>query len=135
MATPLRGVTFEEYEEVWYKVYQCMQRYAKKKNFVLYIDYDVYEPFNGWSQVLIDILNLEVLTARLVAKLRRLVKRRPGWEIMVGVALDEHLGEWPAMGLRIRADEVIDDLQRSYLPPKYRSLAFIDARPGTPDDW
>jgi hypothetical protein len=130
----LRGVTVDEFGDVFDRVLDVMQKYGTRNNLKMYVDYDLYEPYNGWSQVLVYVLNLKVLHPRLVAKLRRVVSRRPNWEIVVAVAVEEHLQDWPEMGIRIRAHEIVDALQRDFFPPEFKGLAFEDARPAMEDE-
>lgn len=129
MPIALKQVSDEEFAEVFYRVYGCMQRYGKKKNFAQYVDYEVYESSWGLSQVLLRIMNLHVLNARIVAKLRRILKNKPGWEIMVRIEDDDDVTDCLAKGIRIRTHEIVDALQRDCLPPEFRSLTFIDVRP------
>jgi hypothetical protein len=36
--------------------------------------------------------------------------------------------EWPAMGLIIHEDEIIDDLHREYLPEEFRNVVYEGSR-------
>lgn len=130
----LKNVTVEEYEFIWGRVDAAMKRYAAVNYFQEFEDYNVHWPYNGWSQILIEIFNLEVLSARLVRRLRRQVIGQPGWEVVIAIAVKKHWDEWPRMGIRIRENEVIDDLKRECFPVKFQSLAFEGARIGTAAD-
>jgi len=39
--------------------------------------------------------------------------------------------DWPNMGISIRADEIIDGLQRQYFPTEFQDLAYEGARRGS----
>jgi len=47
----------------------------------------------------------------------------PDWKIVMSVDIPGK-ESWPAMGIVIERDKIIDGLQRSYLPPEYQSLKF-----------
>jgi hypothetical protein len=55
----------------------------------------------------------------------------PEWEIIVVVDIPGKERVWPPMGLTIRKHEIVDRLQREFLPVEFRSLAYKDSRPGT----
>jgi predicted phage gp36 major capsid-like protein len=48
----------------------------------------------------------------------------PDWEIMMRVDVIGKENEWPAMGVIIHDDEIIDDLKREFLPEEFRSLRY-----------
>ena len=52
-------------------------------------------------------------------------------EIVVAVDVPEHEQDWPVMGLTIRRHEIIDGLQREFLPPEFADLHYPGGRPGT----
>jgi hypothetical protein len=50
------------------------------------------------------------------------------------VGLWDHLKDWPNMGISVRADEIVDDLQRQYFPREFQDLAYENGRPGKVTD-
>jgi hypothetical protein len=68
-----------------------------------------------------------------VDAVQALVKDFPGWQIDLIVTTRGH-DDWPNMGLSIRDDEIVDDLQRQYFPPEYRNLAYENSRQGNVRD-
>lgn len=129
MVLTLRSTTPEEFDEVCAQVFACMARYGKSRKFKQYIDYEVFEDDWGLSQVLLRIMNFDVLSLRIVNKLRRILKNRPDWEIMVRFDPRVDPPDWRETGIRIHAYEVVDGLNRDGLPARYRTMFFIDARP------
>ncbi len=97
-------------------------------------DFLLCSDYWGYPQVLVSIGNLSLLRPNVIAALREHLHGLPDWEIVIAVALDEHLEDWPEMGLFIRQNEIIDGLQRQYFPPEFRDIAYKDGRPGTQDD-
>jgi hypothetical protein len=97
-------------------------------------DYSAHDDFRGTPQVKVSVGNLELLRARIVYQLQQIVVAFPGWEIVYAVALDDHLDDWPNMGLYIRPHDIIDGLQRQYFPKEYRDIEYVGARRGTEKD-
>jgi hypothetical protein len=85
---------------------------------------------DNWGQYrhLIEIQNLNLLQPRIVKLLQSQLSDYPHWEIRVGIDVVKDDRKWPGMGLTIYSDEILDELQRSYLPPEFRSLRYEGAR-------
>src|SRR5271156_3304698 len=95
-------------------------------------DFLVHGDYSEYPQVVVFIHNLELLRRPVVNVLQGLLKELPGWQVDLMVALWDHLdGDWPNMGISIRANEIIDDLQRQYFPKEYQDLAFENSRSGS----
>jgi hypothetical protein len=97
-------------------------------------DYSIYEDYWGFPQVKVSINNLKLLRPEVIHKLQQTVNAYPGWEIVVAVAVRGHYDDWPNMGLYIRPHEIIDGLQREYLPAEFQNLHYEGARRGTVND-
>jgi hypothetical protein len=97
-------------------------------------DYSAHADFRQSPQVKVSISNLELLRPLIVYQLQEIVKDFPGWEIVAAVALEEHLEDWPNMGLYIRPHEIIDGLQRQYFPKEFQDIEYVGGRRGTEDD-
>ena len=48
----------------------------------------------------------------------------PDWEIMFRVDVPGKENDWPAMGVIIHDDEIIDDLRREFLPEEFRNIVY-----------
>jgi hypothetical protein len=92
-------------------------------------DYHVYEDYSEYPQVVVCVENLELLRTSVVDVLQDLAREYPGWQIDLMVALRGH-EDWPNMGISIRANEIVDDLQRQYFPAEFQNLAYEGARRG-----
>lgn len=97
-------------------------------------DYWVLDDNWGGTQQKVFVNNLTMLEPRIVTGLQRLLSDFPGWEIMISISLRGPAEKWPDMGLTIRRHEIVDGLQRSYLPLLFRNLRYEGSRPGTDHD-
>ncbi|MEP9378755.1 hypothetical protein ABLE91_18710 [Aquabacter sp. CN5-332] len=109
-----------------------LQRHGKEGTFEG--DFWILQSYWGEPQVRLSIQNLDLLRPHVVHALRAIVKKFPGWEIVVVVEVDEHLDDWPSMGLYIRSHEIIDGLQRQYFPLELQNIEYDGARRGTEMD-
>jgi hypothetical protein len=127
----------DDQETVWELLYndigELLERFGREDPFGDG-DYWIVEDNIGTRQHKIVVQNLDLLEPSVVAALRRLLVAYPGWEIVVAVDDPKQRSSWPDMGLIVRAREIVDGLQRRYLPERYRALRYEDSRPGTEDD-
>jgi hypothetical protein len=94
-------------------------------------DFSVHGDYSEYPQVVVFVHNLNLLQNPVVNALQALLKDFPGWQIDLMVGLWGHLDDWPNMGISIRDDEIVDDLQRQYFPPEYQNLAYEHTRKGS----
>jgi hypothetical protein len=93
-------------------------------------DYSVHGDYREYPQVVVFVHNLKLLERPVVSALQELVKGFPGWRIDLMVGLWDHLKDWPNMGISVRANEIVDDLQRQYFPKEFQDLVYEGARRG-----
>jgi hypothetical protein len=98
-------------------------------------DFSVDTDNFGTLQHKVYVLNLSMLRSAVVVSLQQVVQRYPSWEIVYAVAVSRMDKSLPAMWLVIRASEILDALQRQYLPPPYQDLSYEGARPLTDAEW
>lgn len=53
----------------------------------------------------------------------------PNWEIVIALGSPEKEASRPCMCVVIRDDEIIDGLQRQYLPKEFEAIAYEGSRP------
>lgn len=94
-------------------------------------DFWVVDDNYGWKRNSVYIFNLELLTPSIVTAVRGFLIDFPDWTIALVVCVDGKENEWPEMGVTVRRHEIIDGLQREYLPSPYNQLEFPGSRPGT----
>lgn len=87
-------------------------------------DYFILDDDWGQRRHEIEIQNLNLLEPSIVKALQALLSGYPEWEIAIGVdVVTKHKG-WPAMGVIVRRDEIVDGLQREYLPQELQSTTY-----------
>jgi len=94
-------------------------------------DYSVHGDYSEYPQVVVFVHNLALLRQPVVSALQHLLKELPGWQIDLMIGLWDHLKDWPNMGISIRTNEIVDDLQRQYFPKEFQGLAYEGARRGS----
>lgn len=94
-------------------------------------DFGVHGDYNEYPAVVVFVHNLELLRQPVISALQQLLAEFPGWHIDLMVGLWNHLKDWPNMGISVRANEVVDDLQRQYFPKEFQDLAFEGGRRGS----
>lgn len=83
----------------------------------------------GTFQQKVYFRNLRLLEPAVIRSLQALLRKNPAWEIVVAISVPGDGDAWPDMGLDIRADEIIDDLKREYLPAEFRNIYYAGGRP------
>jgi hypothetical protein len=122
---------YEVFEDLEARVDELLERFGRP-DFLPgqpYGDYNVHADYSEYPQVVVFVENLELLRTPVVDEIQKLVREFPGWQIDLMVTLRGH-EDWPNMGISIRADEIVDDLQRQYFPPEYQKLAYEHSRRG-----
>lgn len=123
-----------EQERTWDRLYReildVLSRFGTEDPFGG-ADYLLVDDNYGWRQHTIEIHKLRMLDPALVKLLRPLLYELKDWEIVVAVDVPGTEYTWPRMGLIIRKNEIIDGLQRKYLPAEFQKIEFEGSRPGT----
>jgi len=121
------GINYTGQERVWGILYARLEKILRqfgKPDYLFRADYWLLEDNWGTKQHKLYVTNLDMLAPRVVKLLQAASLEFPDWEIVVAVAI-EGLGEsWPQMGLTIRAHEIIDDLQRQFLPKSFQGIFY-----------
>jgi hypothetical protein len=90
----------------------------------------VHGDYTEYPQVVVFVDNLKLLRTPVVSALQDFIKDFPGWQIDLMVTLRGH-EDWPNMGISIRANEIVDDLQRQYFPKEFQELTYQGSRRGS----
>ena len=93
-------------------------------------DYLIVDDNYGWRRHSIEVHRLHILRPEIVAQVQNLLDDYPDWEIVMAVDVPGTETSWPRMGITIHKHEIIDDLQRQYLPEEYRAFSYPGSRPG-----
>jgi len=94
-------------------------------------DYLIVDDNYGHRRNIVEIHKLHMLRPEIANALRALLDNYPDWEIVIAVDIPGTETTWPRMGLTIRKHEIIDGLQREFLPEDVRKFNYPDSRPGT----
>lgn len=123
-----------EQDQAWAALYEKVARTAAEfgaEDHFGDADYLIVDDNYGHRRHTIEIHKLRMLDQQLVKKLRALLQDFDNWDIVIAVDIPGTEDKWPPMGLIIRKHELIDGLQRDFLPEEFRSLQFEGSRPGT----
>jgi hypothetical protein len=94
-------------------------------------EYWILDDNYGWRRQTIYVFDLKILDPVIVAALRDLLNGLPDWDIVLAIDVPGKENTWPPMGLTLRKHEIVDGLNRDYLPEPYRTLVIPGSRPGT----
>jgi hypothetical protein len=123
-----------EQERVWGHLYHRIKKVLRRFGVEDHFgdgDYLLVNDNYGWRRHKIEIHKLRMLDPKIVNLLRALLRGVPDWEIVIAIDIPGTEKSWPLMGLTIREREIVDGLQREYLPPEFQALAYEGSRPGT----
>ncbi len=126
MASELDARQEAEWKVLHDRVDEVLVRYGKVDAFGKGDYWLVDENLGLWRQM-IELNNLTLLDPAIIKQLQDLLADYPDWEIAVRVVIAGH--EDIGMGLIISNDEIIDDLQRDYLPAEFRNLTYPGSKP------
>jgi hypothetical protein len=130
----MNAIEDAEQPKTWIALYRrilrTLQKFGVEDHFG-HADYLLVDDNYGSRRHTIEIHKLRMLDPTLVKQLRSLLHDLDGWEIVISVDIPEAEDRWPPMGLIIRKHELIDGLQRQYLPSEFKSILFEGSRPGT----
>jgi hypothetical protein len=124
----------EEQERMWELLYDQIKRVVQHFGTEDYLggaDYLLVDDNYGWRRHTIEIHKLPMLNPELVRQLQSLLEHFTDWEIVIAVDIPGTETTWPRMGITIRRHEIIDGLQREYLPSEFRAVRYEGSRPGT----
>ena len=130
------AVEYTEQENAWSDLYgriiAVLQEFGTEDHFGE-ADYLVVDDNYGWQRHTIEVHRLLMLSPAIAHALQSLLGEFPKWEIVIAVDVPGQ-ENWPRMGLTIRKHELIDGLQRSYLPVEFQQIKYPGSRPGTGHD-
>lgn len=93
-------------------------------------DFWVIEDDHGLKRIGVDVFNFKLFSVSVIEELRGLLANIQDWEIVLIVDMPKSGEEWPFMGVMIRWHEIVDGLQREYLPEGDRPPEIPGSRPG-----
>lgn len=122
-----------EWELIYNEINRVLEPYGKEDAFGKG-DYLLVDDNWGNHQQKIEVQNLNLIKPEIVKSLQKILAPYPDWEIVIAIDVRERKVDWPPMGLTVRSDEIIDGLQRQYLPTEFQTLKYKGSRVGTDRD-
>jgi hypothetical protein len=116
------------------RIENLLEKYGRPDDLTELGDFSAHYDFVQSPQVKVSVANLDLLQPCIVYQLQNILKDCQGWEIVYAVTVDDHLDDWPNMGLYIRGDEIVDTLQRQYFPKRYQNIENVGGRRGREPD-
>jgi hypothetical protein len=129
MTVDLDADQCREWTLLYDAIREILQRFGEEDDGGDWKDYLLVDDNLGLRQHKIETSNLEMVRPVVVKLLRQLLIGYPNWEIVIAVANPGKEKIWPAMGLVIRDDEIIDGLLRQYFPQEFQSIEYEGSRP------
>ena len=123
----------ETWEILYERIIELLQQFGSE-DYRRTADCWVDDDNIGMTQQKIYVRNLALLRPDVIKSLQGLLAEFPNWEIMIAVSVPGAGDAWPDMGLTIRAQEIVDGLQRQYFPKEFRDIHYEGSRPGTDRD-
>lgn len=85
------------------------------------------ENWGRYSQQL-EFQDLRLFDRLILKALQDLLRPFPEWYITIRVDVVGKEDQWPGMGVVIYRDRMVDDLNRDFLPARFRDLVFGEAQ-------
>lgn len=122
------GVTLDERQQrdwpiLHDRVTEVLDRFGRKDPFGKGDYWLVDDNWGRWQQQ-VEIQNLNLLRPEVIASLQKVLIGYPDWRITVSVAIPGTKDTMPGMGVIVYDDEIVDDLQRQYLPEQFRGIQY-----------
>jgi hypothetical protein len=125
--------TIEDHEQAntWEILYQrareILQQFGRE-DYLGRADYHVLADNYGFTTINVAFHKLQMLQQPIITLLQQSLLGHPDWAIQIAIDIPGKEDLWPRMGLAIRSDEVIDELQRQYFPTEFQSLRFENGK-------
>lgn len=125
------GDVVTEQDEIWQWLHDQLRSYFRSRGVEGAsddCDFMIVEDNYSWPVHFVYILNLDLLDLASISYARGLLADLPGWTIAFVVDVVGKETEWPRMGVTIRQHEIIDSLQREFLPASFQAFVIPDSR-------
>ena len=105
------------------RITSILQKFGRKDAFG---DGDFWLLDDNWGRYRqeLEFQNLTLLQPDIIKSLQALLADMPNWHITVRIDVSGTEDRWPGMGLIIYHDEVVDELQRDFLPEEFRNIRY-----------
>jgi hypothetical protein len=96
-------------------------------------DYWLVDDNYGPRRHRLEIQNLDLFQIDILRQLQGVLAAYPDWCITIQVAVPGKEKLWPGMGVIVYSDEIVDELQRDFLPERFRDTIFGTISTETPE--
>jgi hypothetical protein len=117
-----------EWQVLHDRITKLLDQFGKKDPFGRGDYWLVDDDWGDYRQKL-EVQTLSLLQPRVIKLLQAQLAGYSDWEIMFRVDVVGKENEWPAMGLIIHENEIVDDLHREFLPEEFRDLVYEGSKP------
>jgi hypothetical protein len=102
---------------------RVLDRYGRKNAFGKG-DYWLVDDNYGPRRHRLEFQNLDLFRTDILQQLQAVLAGYPDWRITIQVDVPGTEKIWPGMGLIVYENEIIDELQRDFLPERFRHTIF-----------
>jgi hypothetical protein len=128
VASDIREEQERQWAELYPRIRDVLQRHGEEDVAGERRDYHLIDDNLGFHRLRIETEELKFITPVVVESLQQQLNGYPDWEIVMAIASPDKAVR-PGMILIIRDDEIIDGLQRQYLPDELRTIQYEGSRP------
>jgi len=128
VASDVREEQRRQWAELYPRIRAVLQRHGEEDAGGERRDYLLIDDNLGLHCHRIETEELKFIMPTVVKSLQQLLIGYPNWEIVMALASPDKTVR-PSMILIICADEIIDGLQRQYLPAELRTIGYEGSRP------
>jgi hypothetical protein len=117
----------EEQVQTWEEMYEAVRNLLGRSGQEDHSgqgDYWILDDNYGFQSNKILIHNFNFLRPQLIVDLGKLLIGAPDWEIIVAIDIPGAEKTMPPMGIKVRANGIVDELRREYLPANLKNIKF-----------
>ena len=111
------------WNKMYYRIRHLLQQHGKEDHLGRG-DFWVLSDNYGARINKVYLNSLKLLQPAIIFSLQRLLAEVADWEIIVSVDIPGTEESWPEMGLTIQSSQIVDDLQRQFLPLEVSQMDF-----------
>jgi hypothetical protein len=123
MSTDLQERQAQEWEDLLLLIKEVLERLVRQ-HVLGKDDYWLLQENWGNFRHEIEIQSLQLFKPHVIKLLQASLSGFPDWEISIGLDVMSKFTGLPPMGVIVRDDEIIDGLQRQYLPKEFHDLVY-----------
>jgi hypothetical protein len=119
----------KEWAALYDQIRKVLRQFGEEDDYPEQKDFLLVDDNLGLFQHRVETRNLEMVKPVVITSLRKVLAGYPNWEIVVAISCPAKETAWPGMCVVVSDDEIIDGLQRQYLPKEFESIDYEGSRP------